>query len=246
MTDSNHDPDSFLVVTWNIKFGLDVPGAISALTEVDELRGASIICLQEMDEVGTRSIAEALGYRWRFESATVHPQTGRDFGNAILVPGHLERYDPVPLPHDTGRQITPRLAVWASTTVNGRSIDVGSIHSETPVLALKRRIEQFATVAMGPGDTGVGPLLVGGDFNTASKRSIDALTTSMHSAGFTRLSTDAGWTLERARKRFTLDHFFGRGLMVRSSGAIRDLAASDHAPLWVRLRFLDPPSSNVR
>jgi endonuclease/exonuclease/phosphatase family metal-dependent hydrolase len=246
MTDSDHDPNSLRVVTWNIKFGLDIPGAISALTEVDELRGASIICLQEMDEIGTGAIAEALGYQWGFTSATVHPQTGRDFGNAILTPSHLERYDAVPLPHDTGPQITPRLAVWGSTIVNGRPIDIGSVHSETPVLALKRRIDQFAAVATGPGITDVEPLLVGGDFNTASRRSIAALTTSMDSVGLTRLSVSAGWTLERARRRFTLDHLFGRGFEVLDNGVVRGLAASDHAPLWVRLRFLDPPSSNLR
>ena len=246
MTDSDHDSNSLLVVTWNIKFGLDIPGAISALTEVDELSGASVICLQEMDEIGTVAIAEALGYHWGFTSATVHPQTGRDFGNAILTPSPLDQHDAVPLPHDSGRQITPRLAVWASTPVNGRSIEIGSVHSETPVLALKRRIDQFAAVANGPGTMGGKPLLVGGDFNTASSRSISALTTLMDSVGLDRLSVNAGWTLERARRRFTLDHLFGRGFEVLDSGVVRGLAASDHAPLWCRLRILDPPSSTVR
>lgn len=246
MPDPDDRPDSLLVVTWNIKFGLDVSGAISALTEADELQGASIILLQEMDQPGTAAIADALGYTWKFTSATAHPQTGRDFGNAILAPGPLDRYEAAWLPHDTGRQITPRIVVWATTTVGGRSIAVGSAHTETPALALKRRIEQFAAVARGPLEPRAEPLLIGGDFNTASNRSIDALTTAMESVGLTRLSANAGWTLQRAGRRFTLDHVFGRGFEVRGSGAVRGLAASDHAPLWVRLRFLDPPSSSLR
>ncbi|MGI9642371.1 MAG: endonuclease/exonuclease/phosphatase family protein [Acidimicrobiia bacterium] len=246
MNDSDDHSDSLLVVSWNIKFGIDIDGAIAAFSEVDELRGASIILLQEMDEPGTAAIAEALGYNWKFTSATAHPQTGRDFGNAILAPGHLGRYEVAPLPHDTGRQITPRIVVWATTTVHGRSIAVGSAHTETPVLALKRRIEQFAAVARGPGETRTEPLLVGGDFNTASKRSVATLTTAMDSVGLTRLSADAGWTMQRATRRFTLDHLFGRGFEVEDSGTVPGLAASDHSPLWVRLRFHDLASSSLR
>ncbi len=75
---------TFRVVTWNIQFGVEVEAAAHALLRTDELRSADIVLLQEMDEVGTETIARTVGLNHVFASSGVHPRTGRHFGNAVL------------------------------------------------------------------------------------------------------------------------------------------------------------------
>ena len=227
--------DSFLVVAWNIQFGHDVDGAIAALRDIDELRGPALVLLQEMDRDGTERVADALGLDHVYAEATVHPKTTRGFGNAILSSSGFDAVDVTPLPHDAGRQVTQRVALWATTMVGATSVSVCSVHTETPLLGLDKRAEQFEAVAGGVRARSAHKVLVGGDFNTGGRRSTRRLVDTMHAAGTERLSAQAGWSLERGTRRFTLDHVFGRGFAVRDAGVVRGLAASDHAPLWLRV-----------
>ncbi len=224
-----------LVVQWNIQFGRAVDAAIAAFRDVVELRAPDIVVLQEMDEPGVRAIAEALELHHVYAAATVHPKTGREFGNAILSAAPLSDVEVVALPHVSGPQVTPRVALWAHTTAQGRGVDVCSVHTETPVLSARKRVEQFVAVAAAADARRSRPLLVGGDFNTATRRSVERLTARMSSAGLERLSSRAGWGVARGPGRFELDHVFGRDVEARTAGVVRGLGASDHAPLWLRL-----------
>ena len=47
------------VVSWNIQYGIDIETAVDVLLTHPDLRDADVICLQEMDEEGTKEIAEA-------------------------------------------------------------------------------------------------------------------------------------------------------------------------------------------
>ncbi len=229
-----------LAVGWNIQFGRAVDAAIAAFREVEELRAPDVVFLQEMDEPGTRAVAEALELHHAYAAATVHPKTGRDFGNAILSAAPLDDVEVVALPHVSGPQVTPRVALWAHTTVGDRAVDVCSVHTETPVLSARKRVEQFVAVAAAAEVRRSRPVLVGGDFNTATRRSVERLTARMGSVGLERLSARSGWGVARGPGRFELDHLFGRGVEVRGTGVVRGLGASDHAPLWVRLAVVDP------
>jgi endonuclease/exonuclease/phosphatase family metal-dependent hydrolase len=227
--------DSFLIIEWNIQFGLDIAGAIAALHDIEELHQPALVFLQEMDRSGTEAVADALGYEYVYASATAHPKTSREFGNAILSANEFERVEVVPLPHAAGRQVTPRIALWAATTVGGETVDVCSVHTETPALGLAKRGEQFDIIAAGIRARPSTPVLVGGDFNTAGRRSTRLLIETMDAGGAEHLSEQAGWSLQRGTRRFTLDHVFARGFLVHDAGVVRGLTASDHAPMWLRV-----------
>jgi endonuclease/exonuclease/phosphatase (EEP) superfamily protein YafD len=86
-------------------------------------------------------------------------------------------------------------------------------------------------------------VLVGGDFNTVGRRSSRLLIDTMNAGGAGHLSEQAGWSLRRGTRRFTLDHVFGRGFVVQDAGVVRGLAVSDHAPMWLRVERLVNPAS---
>src|SRR5688572_1139774 len=52
--------DTLRIVSYNIEFALRVDSAIVVLRD-SVLRGADVVLLQEMDDAGTRRIAETLG-----------------------------------------------------------------------------------------------------------------------------------------------------------------------------------------
>jgi len=77
-----------------------VDEAIKNMRDNSNLSGANIILLQEMDETGTEKIAKSLHYDYIHYPATVHPQTGRNFGNAILSKWPLQDVKKILLPYD--------------------------------------------------------------------------------------------------------------------------------------------------
>ena len=61
-TESTNTPDEIKLVSFNIEFGIKLEEAIEELQTSENLRDADIILLQEMDEVGTETIAQTLEY----------------------------------------------------------------------------------------------------------------------------------------------------------------------------------------
>lgn len=225
------------VVSWNIQFGLAASTAADELTEHPDLRGADIVLLQEMDEVGTRLIADALGFEYVFNSAGPHATTGREFGNAVLSRWGLRDDAEIPLPHVAPVKGQARSATRAVVDVGGRSIVAYSVHTEVPTLRLVRRIEQFAAVTADVLTRDEVHVIVGGDFNTVTSRGVDALTAAMESAGLGRLSSRE--PSYRSRGALVLDHIFGSGFRVVERGTAVGTEASDHDPIWVEVRLLD-------
>src|SRR5687767_16041373 len=54
-------PDTFRIVSFNVKYAERIDSAIAVLTTESVLRQADVVLLQEMDANGTRRIAQALG-----------------------------------------------------------------------------------------------------------------------------------------------------------------------------------------
>jgi endonuclease/exonuclease/phosphatase family metal-dependent hydrolase len=225
------------VVSWNIQFGIDVDGAITELREVRPLMDADVVLLQEMDSTGVERLADALDMHRAYASACIHPKSGREFGNAILSATPLHDVRVVDLPHQASIQGTPRLALGARARVGTTDIEVWSVHTEVTTMRWWKRAEQFDAVAAAVGASDADRLLVGGDFNTATDRSITGLTERMATIGANRITTQAGHSLRRVRRRFTLDHIFTRGITTIDVGACADTLASDHAPIWADLRL---------
>ena len=218
------------IVTWNIELGRDVDGAITCLSDRPELAGADLLLLQEMDELGVARLAEALGLNHTYRPSVVHPKTGRPFGNAVLTPHEIVDVRPVALPHRARVSGVERLAVEATVATPSTLVRAVSVHTEIPLLSLRRRREQFRIVAEAA-RSGPGPVIVGGDFNTAGPRSRRALVSTMTGHGLEPLPDGTWATLSRFGRSFHLDHLFGHGVQAVAGGSSGPHPASDHAPV---------------
>ena len=195
--DSRAIPAQLLVVSWNIQFGVEAAAAAAALLESPQLRDADLILLQEMDEQGTELVARTVGLEYVYVPASVHPQTGRNFGNAVLSRWPLTDPGVVSLPYTSAVQGQPRQVVHAVAHVGPMRIRACSVHTEVATLSPAKRRRQFAAI----GDvTSAGPdelLVIGGDFNTLTRRGIEAVTSRLASIGARRATEGAGPTLRR-------------------------------------------------
>jgi len=217
--------DSVRVVTFNIQYAIHVDRAIALIRTTPELAGADIVTLQEMDEPGTRAIAESLGMHYVYYPATLHPHTHRDFGDAILSPWPLVDDRKVILPHLGRFEHTQRIAVGATVLARGTRLRVYSVHLgtqvETPPQAKR---DQVAAVMA---DAAQYPLvIIAGDMNS-------------HGIGDQFTAHGYRWITQHDPATvhwFNWDHVFLSGFPTTDSartGVIHDnWGASDHRPVW--------------
>jgi endonuclease/exonuclease/phosphatase family metal-dependent hydrolase len=213
------------VVTFNVQFARHVDQAIALLRSSAALRHADVVTLQEMDATGARRIAEALSMSYVYYPASVAPETGRDFGNAILSRWPIVADAKIVLPHLARFWRSQRIATAATILVGGVPLRVYSVHLETPVEIGpgSRRDQARAVVA----DAGAYPrVVVGGDMNSRG------IGNEFRAAGFL-------WPTEHnpiTTLVFNWDHIFFKGLAAADSGrtgVVRDpFGASDHRPVW--------------
>ena len=87
------------IVSFNIKLSRRVDGAIEVLRH-DSLKGADVLSLQEMDEVGVERIARALRLNYAYYPSSIHPIDDKYYGPALLSRWPIERSWKVILPHE--------------------------------------------------------------------------------------------------------------------------------------------------
>jgi endonuclease/exonuclease/phosphatase family metal-dependent hydrolase len=218
-------PATIRLVTFNIRFAREIDSAIVLLQSSAALAHADIIALQEMDAAGTSRIADALGMSYVYYPASVHPATGRDFGNAILTRWPIQDDAKVILPHLARFRKTERIATAATLLINGIPVRVYSVHLSTQIGAGPgaRRDQVRAVLA----DAAAYPrVIVSGDMNS------HGIGEEFRAAGYT-------WPTEhnpRTELWWNWDHVFLRGLALRdgpSTGVVRhNRHASDHRPVW--------------
>ncbi len=223
------------VVSWNIQYGIEAALAASEIDAAPEMRDFDVLLLQEMDEPGTVTIAEALGANYAYSSAGPHANTGRDFGNAVVTRWPIRRSAEVPLPHRASVSGQPRSATHAVVGVGEHELSAYSVHTEIPSLRLARRVEQFATVARDANRHAIDLVVVGGDFNTVTPRGVRALVDTMRSVGLEKVSSVTAPSYRRGGRDLILDHVFAAGFAGSTSGVVHGTTASDHAPVWVEL-----------
>ena len=220
--------DSLRVVTFNVQFALEVDRAVALFRREPALRDADIVFLQEMDAVGTRKFAHELGYNYVYYPATVHPKTGRMFGDAILAKFPIEDDRKIVLPHLGRFGRTQRIAVAGTIHVSGRAIRLYSVHLATGIESKHGwQKDQALAVAANADTARVDGVIIGGDFNSQS------VGHAFDQAGFE-------WVTRRlppTASYFSIDHVFLKGLELTrpdARGVIADNeGASDHLPLWV-------------
>ncbi len=110
------------------------------------------------------------------------------------------------------------------------------MHLETVLLALRRRVAHVESVAEAAAEDRY-HCIIGGDFNTASARSLRTFDSPLHSVGFDRATDGSMASFRRFGRRFALDHLYVRGLIARSVGVETTSTASDHHPVWAELEI---------
>lgn len=227
------------IVSWNIELGQKVEQAASELTSITALAGADVVLLQEMDPDGVDHIADALGCDRRYFAPADHCETGRPFGNAVLSAWPMGEVAAAELPHIAPVQGQPRAATSATVTVDGTMVVAYSVHLETVLLDLRRRAGQVNALASHVvRRSDPHPVVIGGDFNSASRRSISRFDVAMRRAELQRVTSEQAATFHRFGRSFALDHLYVKGLRPLRSGVVAEAGASDHQPVWVDLEIV--------
>ena len=216
--------DTVRVVSFNVEHGQAVDSALAVLTLEPDLRGADIVLLQEMDEDGTRRIAQALDMAWVYYPAIYRHATARHFGNAILSRWPIVDDTKLVLPHRAIFGRTQRVAAVATVQVGRLPVRVYSVHLATPPnLALRDRRDQMRAVLR---DAARHPrVIIGGDLNSGSIGRMAA------ERGYAWPTEDGPRTVFFGR----WDHIFFKGIapLETAAGTILDTRdASDHRPVW--------------
>jgi endonuclease/exonuclease/phosphatase family metal-dependent hydrolase len=219
------DAIALRVVSFNIEYALRVDSAIAVLAGDPALRNADVILLQEMDERGTRRVADTLGMAYVYYPAVFRFNTQRDLGNAILSRWPIVEDRKIVLPHLARIVHSVRAATAATIRVGEALVRVYSLHLGTMAgLAQAARRDQLQAVLA---DAGRYPrVVIGGDLNDP---------------GIGRIARDMGYTWPTQRGPATtrigrLDHILLKGLSSPDSaaaGTVLDVrSASDHLPVW--------------
>jgi len=221
---------SLRVVSFNIERALRVDRAIEVMEAEPSLRDADIVLLQEMDEAGTRRVAEAFGMGYVYYPATFSLKTHRDFGNAVLSRFPIVEDSKVLLPHLGLVGRLQRIATGATIRVGDTLIRVYSAHLGTRInaTAAGQRDQLQAVLA----DADRYPLvIIGGDMN---------------SHGVVRVAREHGyeWPTEKGPRTTRLgrwDHILLKGLKSAGpagAGTVLDVrGASDHRAIWAVAQF---------
>ena len=213
------------VVSFNIEYALRVDSAIAVLAGDSALRSADVILLQEMDEKGTRRVADTLGMWYVYYPSVFRFNTHRDLGNAILTRWPIVEDRKIILPHLARWVHSQRAATAATIRVGEALVRVYSLHLGTMAgLAPAARRDQLQAVLA---DAGRYPrVVIGGDLNDP---------------GIAGIARDMGYTWPTQRGPATtrigrLDHILLKGLRSPDSaaaGTVLDVrGASDHLPVW--------------
>ena len=218
------------LVTFNIQFSKEYERAAGELSASPALAGADIILLQEMDAKGTEHVAAALEQNYVYYPGSV--QHGRDFGNAVLSRWPIIADEKILLPHKGPADGRLRIAVCATVQTPLGDVRAYSVHTETPWLGPRARLEQAQAVLVDARSSTL-PSVIAGDFNTGDPGSLEETVGLYEAAGFVWASRGGGDSLG------TLDSTFVRDFIPLGSGTV-GTEASDHRPQWADVELVQP------
>jgi len=222
------------VVTWNLHHAEKLEQAIQTLEDGVELRGADILLLQEIDLGGVETIAQRLHYNYVYYPAFFNRRHQEEFGNAILAKWPLSNPDKIVLPNALPGWLESRNSATATILLDGRAINIYSVHLDYTWLLLRRgesQVESLSRAAGGEDNF----IILGGDFNTWTPVSVAILDDRMGRIGLRRLTKGTGYTFEWSGLKLTLDHIFSEAVPDYQAGVYRQTNASDHYPVWAEI-----------
>jgi endonuclease/exonuclease/phosphatase (EEP) superfamily protein YafD len=218
-------PHQLRIVTFNIKLSRQIDAAIQVLG-TDSLRGADVLALQEMDEVGVERIARALKLNYAYYPGSIHPVDNKYYGPALLSRWPIERSWKVLLPHAGRIRHQRRTATGAVLRIRGERVLAYAVHLETQLRISDRAREDQVAAVFRDAAGFTGPVVIAGDFNSQG-------------IGPFLVRHGYRWATERVGPSiafFSWDHIFVRHLsLTRSPGAglVKNVrGASDHRPVW--------------
>lgn len=224
---------SLTAVSYNINFAEFID---EALEDIRHIPQPDVIMLQEMDETGTDKIAQTLSMDYVYYPASVH-RHNKNFGNAILTRWPITATQKLILPrrHPANHQM--RLATKARIQVGETAVSIYCVHTEVYLTTRQYRRDQIEAIATDINNAGP-HVIIGGDFNTVRRTSIQRLVDYFGELGFIRASKGVGPTIKKMHvSPSAADHIFTRGMTVMGAGRQKETHGSDHYPIWVQLAF---------
>ena len=222
------------VVSYNIWFAEDIDQAISEMQMIELQNGLDIILLQEMGEVGTEKIARELQMNYVYFPAAIEPTYDKNFGNAILSKWPIVDLQKLILPHKSLSNRMNRIATKATIRINNTDVLVYSLHTESIFTLPQFREDQY-TAVLDDVDPEARFVIIGGDFNSFTDKSVGKIENAYSQVGFSRVSEGSGDTVIKYGIELSSDHIFAKGFVVEEAGKLVGAIASDHLPIWVKL-----------
>ena len=242
--------DSFVLISFNVKFGEHPEQAAQALHRTGFDR-VDVLLLQEVDLRSTIIIAESLGYDYVYYPAAIHPATERQFGLAVLSPWPIRDDRKILLPWLETGDDARKIAVAATVWLQGQPVGIVNTHLQSGLTPVKTGDQLqaitgcvYTTTCQHPGAPMLDNLphyVLAGDLNTRTSDSVRVADTVLGWSGLTRVP-DIGRTYRYLP--FGFDHIYAsRDLDVRESGTLTDLGntGSDHLPIYAVFGFGGPP-----
>lgn len=252
-------PGTIRVVTFNVH-SIAVAELVRGLRGDPELSHADIFLLQEVEshegEGSSRAHQAAEALHLNYVYAPARTIEGGTHGLAILSRFPLADVRVLQLPlYDLGFNTRQRIALAATVEVAGRSLRLWNLHLDTRINS-HDRIEQLRpAVEAARGEPG--PVVVGGDFNTAPVRWLlhvlpvfrsdqaGAVDNFMREEGFAAPFAKGQATSEKAFLNLRLDSLYVRGLKVNKVAVAEAGEVSDHAAVWMDVAW-PPPEKAAR
>jgi len=232
--------DSLTVISYNIAFAKRIDEALADLRAHPPLVKPDILLLQEMDTMGARKIARALEMNYLYLPSYVHPEHARTFGIAVLSPWPIVGRQAVVLPHADPATGHRRKALAVDLRMGPHLVRAVSVHLSTMIVPQAKRLEQAQAVLDSLCAVDY-PVIVGGDFNSATDWDMTLFGRTMRKGGF-RLArlpdgpTADGKLFNRVGPALVMDHIFYRGFPKHGpTGRLEDVLGSDHLPIWARI-----------
>ncbi len=230
--------DHLRVVTYNIEYAKKIKEAIELIEGHEKLNHADIFFLQEMDADGVRRLAADLKYNFVYYPAVVHPTSRRDFGNAILSKWPILNHSKIILPYEDTRKLQ-RIAVTAEIEIHGIRIFLMCVHMGLWLKAEQRAKQMEAVASVIKPDMRY--CIVGGDFNTFTKKSYHAVIDPFLSRDFQLVTKNIAWSYKHwyiLNKKNRLDHIFARCMRLIETDKVMSKKPSDHFPVWAELELI--------
>jgi endonuclease/exonuclease/phosphatase family metal-dependent hydrolase len=219
--------DTLRVLTFNIEFSLQIDRAVALMTSDPAMRAADIILLQEMNEDGTRRIAEAYGMGFVYYPATFHLKHKRDVGNAILARFPIIDDAKIILPHVARNGGMHRITTAATLRIGSSDVRVYSAHLGTIInVGPERRRDQVRAILADA--QRYERVILGGDMNDPNVAEV------AQQAGY-------AWPTQKGPKTTPIgrfDHILFKGFATpatNAAGTVLDVhGASDHRAVWAK------------